>query len=205
MPYRNVNGSSGKESACQCKRHRFNPRVSKTPWSRKWQPILIFMEFSMNRRTWQATVHGVTRVGCDWATEHTQKCNRDNPCQAVLDSEASLETAPWNLQKDLGWNSSFLLNSGEKPLGMWSWRGEAPEVAGERGQERPHPPLLLPAAILTSSHVQKMLAWLNWFAFSCSFFCAKCHKKAGSNSKNTTGNSTDANKTKSCLPFLKVE
>ena len=102
VPYRNVNGSSGKESACQCKRCRFNPWAGKIPWSRKWQPTLVFMEFSMNRRTWQATVYGVTRVGCDLATEHTQKCNRDNPCQAVLDNNASLETAPWNLQKDLG-------------------------------------------------------------------------------------------------------
>ena len=123
VPYRNVNGSSGKESACQCKRCGFNPWVGKIPWSRKWQPTLVFMEFSINRRTWQATVYGVTRVGCDLATEHTQKCNRDNPCQAVLDNDASLETAPWNLQKDLGWNSSFLLNSWEKPLDMWFWRG----------------------------------------------------------------------------------
>ena len=34
-------GSSGKESACQFRRHkrcRFNPWVRKIPWSRKWQP-----------------------------------------------------------------------------------------------------------------------------------------------------------------------
>ena len=37
---------SGKESACQCrrcKRCRFDPWVSKIPWNRKWQPILIFL------------------------------------------------------------------------------------------------------------------------------------------------------------------
>ena len=30
---------SGKESACQCRRCRFNPWVRKIPWRRKWQPI----------------------------------------------------------------------------------------------------------------------------------------------------------------------
>ena len=37
---------SGKESACQCRRHRrleFDPWVGKIPWSRKWQPTLVFL------------------------------------------------------------------------------------------------------------------------------------------------------------------
>ena len=34
---------SGKESACQCKRHRSNPWVGKMPWSRKWQPTPVFL------------------------------------------------------------------------------------------------------------------------------------------------------------------
>ena len=34
---------SGKESTCQCKRHGFNPWVGKIPWSRKWQPSLVFL------------------------------------------------------------------------------------------------------------------------------------------------------------------
>ena len=34
---------SGKESACQCKRHRFEPWVRKIPWKRKWQPTPIFL------------------------------------------------------------------------------------------------------------------------------------------------------------------
>ena len=39
-------GISGKELACQCRRHKrrgFNPRVRKIPWSREWQPTLIFL------------------------------------------------------------------------------------------------------------------------------------------------------------------
>ena len=37
---------SGKESACQCRRHRrhrFDPRVGKIPWRRKWQPTPVFL------------------------------------------------------------------------------------------------------------------------------------------------------------------
>ena len=37
---------NGEESACQCgrcKRCRFDPQVRKIPWSRKWQPIPVFL------------------------------------------------------------------------------------------------------------------------------------------------------------------
>ena len=37
---------SGKESACQCRRHKrhgFDPWVRKIPWSRKWQPTPVFL------------------------------------------------------------------------------------------------------------------------------------------------------------------
>ena len=37
---------SGKESACQCrrhKRHRFSPWVGKIPWRRKWQSTPVFL------------------------------------------------------------------------------------------------------------------------------------------------------------------
>ena len=33
----------GKESACQCRRHRFGPWVGKIPWSGKWQPAPVFL------------------------------------------------------------------------------------------------------------------------------------------------------------------
>ena len=39
-------GDSGKESTCQCRRHKrrwFNPWVRKIPWSRKWQPTPVFL------------------------------------------------------------------------------------------------------------------------------------------------------------------
>ena len=34
---------SGEESAWQCRRHGFNPRVEKVPWRRKWQPTPGFL------------------------------------------------------------------------------------------------------------------------------------------------------------------
>ena len=35
--------SGGKESACQCRRHGFDPWVGKIPWRRKWQPTPVFL------------------------------------------------------------------------------------------------------------------------------------------------------------------
>ena len=36
-------GSAGKESACQCRRCRFDPWVGKIPWRRKWQPTPVLL------------------------------------------------------------------------------------------------------------------------------------------------------------------
>ena len=33
----------GKEPACQCKRHGFDPWGGKSPWRRKWQPTPVFL------------------------------------------------------------------------------------------------------------------------------------------------------------------
>ena len=46
----------------QCWRPKIDPWVRKIPWRRKWQPLQhSCLEDSMNRRAWQATVHGVTK------------------------------------------------------------------------------------------------------------------------------------------------
>ena len=34
---------SGEESTCQCRRHKFDPRVREILWSRKWQPTVVFL------------------------------------------------------------------------------------------------------------------------------------------------------------------
>ena len=36
-------GSMVKESACQCRRHRFDPWVKKIPQRKKWQPSPVFL------------------------------------------------------------------------------------------------------------------------------------------------------------------
>ena len=53
-------GASGKEPACQCrrhKRHRFNPRFRKTPWRRTWQPTPVCLPGEFHeQRNWRAAV-----------------------------------------------------------------------------------------------------------------------------------------------------
>ena len=66
-------GVGGKESACQCRRHGFDPRVRKIPWRRKWQPTPVFMpgkshgQSLVGHRPW-----GCKRVRCNWATNQQQ-------------------------------------------------------------------------------------------------------------------------------------
>ena len=58
-------GASGKEPSCQSRRHKrceFNPWVGKIPWRRAWQPTSVFLPGeSHGQRSWQATVHRVTK------------------------------------------------------------------------------------------------------------------------------------------------
>jgi len=59
-------GASGKEPACQCKRHKrfkFDPWVRKIPWRRAWQSTPVFLpgESHRHRGAWWATVHRVTK------------------------------------------------------------------------------------------------------------------------------------------------
>ena len=53
-------GISGKEPACQCRRHGFDPSVGKIPCRRKWQPT-PYLENPMDRGAWWAAVHRVTK------------------------------------------------------------------------------------------------------------------------------------------------
>ena len=47
---------SGKEYACQCRTHEFEPLAGKIPWRRKWQPTPGFLlENSIDRGAWWAT------------------------------------------------------------------------------------------------------------------------------------------------------
>ena len=68
-------GTSGKESACQSrrlKRHRFDPRAGKIPWSRKWHPTPVFLpgEFHGQRSLAGYSPWG-RKIRHDWATGHS--------------------------------------------------------------------------------------------------------------------------------------
>ena len=43
-------GAGGKESACQCRRHRFDPWLGKIPWNRKWQPTPVLLSGKSHRQ-----------------------------------------------------------------------------------------------------------------------------------------------------------
>ena len=64
----------GKESTCQCRRHKrhgFNPRVWKMPWRRKWQltPVFLFGKFNGQRSMVGYRPWGCKQL-CNCATEH---------------------------------------------------------------------------------------------------------------------------------------
>ena len=52
---------SNKESTCQCRRHRFDPRAGEIPWSRKWQPTPIYLP---GKSHGQRSLAGYSPQGC---------------------------------------------------------------------------------------------------------------------------------------------
>ena len=69
-------GTSGKESTCQCRRHKkcgFDPWVGEIPWSRKWEATLVFLpgKIPWTEEPSRLQSMGLQRVRHDWATEHT--------------------------------------------------------------------------------------------------------------------------------------
>ena len=59
---------SGKESACQCRRHGFKLWVGKIPWRRKWQPCLEIprTEEQMKKMWWINTEGSITHPFKRW-------------------------------------------------------------------------------------------------------------------------------------------
>ena len=60
---------SGKESICQCRRHRFNPWVRMIPCRRKWQPTPVFLPGKSHeqRSLGRLQSMGLQRVGHQWS------------------------------------------------------------------------------------------------------------------------------------------
>ena len=63
---------SDTESACQCKRRRFNPWVRKIPWRMEWQPTPVLLPGKFHG---QRSLAGYSPCGCrvrhDWASMHS--------------------------------------------------------------------------------------------------------------------------------------
>ena len=82
-----LGGTSGKEPACQCRRHKrrgFDPCVGKTPWRRAWQPTPVFLPGASHRQT--DSPWGCRELDLPGATKHT--CLHlwtSNPWGQVLD------------------------------------------------------------------------------------------------------------------------
>ena len=77
-------GTSGKESYCQCRRHKrhgFNPWVGKIPWSRKWQPTSVFLPGEFHG---QRSLAGYSPWGHKESdmTEHTSTQSQDK-CRMI--------------------------------------------------------------------------------------------------------------------------
>ena len=70
-------GTSGKEPACQCRRHercRFDPWVGKVPWRGQWQPPPLFLpeEFHGQRSLVGLSPQGCTQLDTTEATYRAQ-------------------------------------------------------------------------------------------------------------------------------------
>ena len=68
---------SGKESACQCRRRRFNPWVRKSPWCRKWQPTPEFLPGKFHgQRSLEGYSPWVRQESdmTEWLSMHAQYC-----------------------------------------------------------------------------------------------------------------------------------
>ena len=67
----------GKESACQCRRHGFDPWVRKIPWGSKWQPTPVFLPGN----SMDTGVHGVAKE-IDTTSQLINKINEDGVKEA---------------------------------------------------------------------------------------------------------------------------
>ena len=86
---------SGKESVCQCRRHKrrgFSSWVRKILWRRKWLPILVFLlgKFHGQRRT---IAHGVTR-NRTWLSDGAQFSPKSSV--SIIAKKKKKSCFPWN-------------------------------------------------------------------------------------------------------------
>ena len=90
--YRLPRWLSGKESACQCRTHGFDPWVRKIPWRRQWQPTKVFLPGKSHGQRSPAdyTPRGLQRAGHELATTNNMwdlsSTTRDWTCSPALEA-----------------------------------------------------------------------------------------------------------------------
>ena len=110
-------GTSSKEPACQCRRHKrhwFSPWVGKIPCRRAWQPMPVFLPGkSHGQRSLEVYSPGGSRVGhncCDLACTHTACCSCPMRCRYMVGNQelgpdgCSQQAAP-SLAEGLGYET----------------------------------------------------------------------------------------------------
>ena len=84
-----------KESACQCRKHRFNSWARKLPWKRKWQPTPVFLSGkSHGQRSLTGYNHGYTKM-----LDMTQQLNNSNITLPAIEYGSSTNTPLKNIKR----------------------------------------------------------------------------------------------------------
>ena len=82
---------------------KFDPWVEKIPWSRKWQPLPVFLP---RKSHWQRSLAGYSpwdhRVRYDWACMHAVRTTRETDLW-VPPGCRWRRTEPWTWEKVLVW------------------------------------------------------------------------------------------------------
>ena len=102
---------SVKESACQCRRHGFNPGLGRSPWKRKWQLTPVFLPGnSMDRgvcglqstgsqsRTWQIlSTHMCAHTHDVYMCVYIHTCIHIEQNSLILECFLGQHISPWRL------------------------------------------------------------------------------------------------------------
>ena len=98
---------SGKESACQCRRH-FDPWVGKIPWRRKWQPTPVFLP---GKSHGQRSLVGYSPRGCKRGHDSVTKQRQQRA---------------WNIlcKKWIKCSDNHMKSNGHKSWPEWAFTGQ---------------------------------------------------------------------------------
>ena len=96
-------GTSGKESTCQCRRHKrcgFNPWVRKIPWRMAWQPTPVSLpKESHGQRSLAGYSPWNCKEGKEWRTEKSLKKKKKENFKKYINCRIKLD-----IQNSVGWN-----------------------------------------------------------------------------------------------------